>query len=187
MVILGAGESGVGAAILAKAKGYIVFVSDSGKIKDKFKEELNRNAIQWEEEGHSMERILAADEIIKSPGIPNSSKLIKEVRRAGITPICDIEFATRYTDAFLIAVTGSNGKTTTTNLIYHIIKKSGLSVQMAGNIGISLARRVLESPADYYVIELSSFQLEDMVDFRPNIAILLNISKDHLYRYNDCI
>lgn len=185
IVILGAGESGVGAALLAKVKGYNVFVSDSSKIKDKYKQELLKNSIEWEEEGHSLKRILAADEIIKSPGIPNESSLIKKIRKTGIVPICDVEFAARYTSAKLIAITGSNGKTTSTHLIYHMLKEAGLSVEMAGNVGISLARRVLEAPADYYVIELSSFQLEDMYAFKADIAILLNITKDHLDRYND--
>lgn len=185
IVILGAGESGVGAALLAKMKGYSVFVSDAGKVKDKYKHELLKNSIEWEEEGHSVKRILAADEVVKSPGIPNSSSLIKKIRNAGLKPISDVEFAARYTKAKLIAITGSNGKTTSTHLIYHMLKEAGLQVEMAGNVGISLARRVLESPADYYVIELSSFQLEDMYEFKADVAILLNITKDHLDRYND--
>ena len=184
IVILGAGESGVGAALLAKAKGFTVFVSDSGKIKENYQKELEENNIEFEGEGHSMERILSADEIIKSPGIPNSSALIQGIRKAGLLPICEIEFAARYTQAKLIAITGSNGKTTTTHLLHHVLEKGGLSVEMGGNMGVSLARRVLQSPADYYVIELSSFQLEDMYEFKADIAILLNIIPDHLDRYN---
>ena len=187
IVILGAGESGVGAALLAKAKGYDVFVSDAGKIKDKYKTELEENAIAWEEGGHTMSKVLSADEIIKSPGIPNSSALIKEIHKVGLKPICDIEFAARYTSAKLIAITGSNGKTTTTHLIHHVFEGGGLKVEMAGNVGISLARSVIKDEADYYIIELSSFQLEDMYDFKADIAILLNITPDHLDRYNESI
>lgn len=187
IVILGAGESGVGAALLAQAKGCAVFVSDAGKIKDKYKTELTENQIEWEEGGHTMAKVLSADEVIKSPGIPNSSKLIKEILKAGLRPICDVEFAARYTSAKLIAITGSNGKTTTTYLIHHVFKGGGLSVEMAGNVGVSLARRVIKDEADFYIIELSSFQLEDMYDFKADIAVLLNITPDHLDRYNDSI
>jgi len=187
IVILGAGESGVGAALLAKAKGYAVFVSDAGKIKDKYKVELTNNQIDWEEGGHTMTHVLSADEIIKSPGIPNSSALIQEVLKTGLRPISDIEFAARYTAAKLIAITGSNGKTTTTHLVHHVLNSGGLAVEMAGNVGVSFARNVIEDKADYYVIELSSFQLEDMYDFKADIAILLNITPDHLDRYNDSI
>ncbi|HLW30185.1 MAG TPA: UDP-N-acetylmuramoyl-L-alanine--D-glutamate ligase [Brumimicrobium sp.] len=187
IVILGAGESGVGAALLAKAKGYVVFVSDAGKIKEKYKIELDNNKIDWEEGKHTMERILSADEIIKSPGIPNSSKLIKEIKQEGLTPICDIEFAARYTHAKLIAITGSNGKTTTTHLVHHVLESGGLAVEMAGNVGVSFARSVIEDKSDFYVIELSSFQLEDMYDFKADIAILLNITPDHLDRYNESV
>ena len=187
IVILGAGESGVGAALLAKAKGYDVFVSDAGKIKDKFKTELEENGIAYEEGGHTMSKVLSADEIIKSPGIPNSSSLIKEIHKVGLKPICDIEFAARYTSAKLIAITGSNGKTTTTHLVHHVLKGGGLKVEMAGNVGISFARSLIKDEADYYVIELSSFQLEDMYDFKADISILLNITPDHLDRYNESI
>ncbi|HLV43036.1 MAG TPA: UDP-N-acetylmuramoyl-L-alanine--D-glutamate ligase [Brumimicrobium sp.] len=187
IVILGAGESGVGAALLAKAKGYAVFVSDAGKIKEKYKAELDSNAIEWEEGKHSKERILAADEVIKSPGIPNSSALIQEIKKNGLIPICDIEFAARYTSAKLIAITGSNGKTTSTYLVHHLMEGGGLNVEKAGNVGVSLARSVLEDKADFYVIELSSFQLEDMYEFKADIAILLNITPDHLDRYNESI
>ncbi|PWH85868.1 UDP-N-acetylmuramoyl-L-alanine--D-glutamate ligase [Brumimicrobium oceani] len=187
IVILGAGESGVGAALLAKFKGYNVFVSDAGKIKDKYKTELDENAIAWEEGGHSMEKVLSADEIIKSPGIPNSSALIKEIRKVGLRPICDIEFAARYTTAKLIAITGSNGKTTTTYLVHHVLKGGGLLAEMAGNVGVSFARSIIKDEADYYVLELSSFQLEDMYEFKADIAVLLNITPDHLDRYNESI
>ncbi len=187
IVILGAGESGVGAALLAKAKDFDVFVSDSGMIKDNFKKELIENNLAFEENGHTMERILSANEIIKSPGIPNSSALIKEVRSKGLVPINEVEFASRYTSSKLIAITGSNGKTTTTHLLHHVLKKGGLSVEMGGNIGVSMSRKILKSKADYYVIELSSFQLEDMYDFKADIAILLNIVPDHLDRYNGSI
>ncbi|PKR79837.1 UDP-N-acetylmuramoyl-L-alanine--D-glutamate ligase [Brumimicrobium salinarum] len=187
IVVLGAGESGVGAAILAKAKGFDVFVSDAGIIKPNFKDELNEHAIPWEEGGHTMSRILNADEVIKSPGIPNSSELIQQIRANGVIPICDIEFAARYTNAKLIAITGSNGKTTTTHLVHHVLKAGELAVEMAGNVGVSFARCVLENRADFYVLELSSFQLEDMYDFKADIAILLNITPDHLDRYNDNI
>src|SRR5690554_2790691 len=187
IVILGAGESGVGAALLAKAKGYAVFVSDAGKIKDKYKVELTNNQIDWEEGGHTMTHVLSADEIIKSPGIPNSSALIQEVLKTGLRPISDIEFAARYTAAKLIAITGSNGKTTTTHLVHHVLNSGGLAVEMAGNVGVSFGRNVIEDKADYYVIELSFFPMEDMDDFKADIAILLNITPDHLDRYNDSI
>lgn len=183
-VILGAGESGVGAALFAKKQGFSVFVSDSGFIKEKYKKELNDNGIEWEENGHTLERIIAADEVIKSPGIPNSSSLIQQLYTNGIIPICEIEFAARYTQAKLIGITGSNGKTTTTNLIYHVLKKAGFSVEMAGNVGVSLCRKMLDSSADYYVIEVSSFQLEDMYKVKFDIAVLLNIVEDHLDRYH---
>lgn len=187
IVILGAGESGVGAALLAKSKGFDVFVSDAGKIKDKHKQELNDNHIEWEENGHTESKILSADEVIKSPGIPNSIQLIQKIRNHGLIPISEVEFAARYTDSKLIAITGSNGKTTVTHLIHHVLNHAGLSVEMAGNVGVSLARRIYEGKADYYVIELSSFQLEDMYEFKADIAILLNITPDHLDRYNDSI
>lgn len=184
IVILGAGESGVGAALLAQSKGFSVFVSDGGTIKEKFRKELIKNAIDWEEDGHTMEALLRADEIIKSPGIPNSSQLIQSLYAADKRPICEIEFAKRFTDAQLIGITGSNGKTTTTNLVYHVLSKAGLSVEMAGNVGISLSRKLLGKPADYYVLEVSSFQLEDIYTCKFDIAVLLNIVEDHLDRYN---
>ncbi len=183
IVILGAGESGTGAAVLAREQGYEVFVSDAGRVRPRFRERLARYDIPWEEGGHTLPEILKADEVIKSPGIPENASVVQEIRKQGIPVIAEIEFAGRYTDSMKICVTGSNGKTTTTNLIYHMMKKAGLRVAMAGNVGPSLAMQVVENPADYYVIELSSFQLDDMYDFRADIAILLNITPDHLDRY----
>lgn len=185
VVVLGAGESGTGAAILAKKKGLDVFVSDSSKIKEYYKNELNSRSIEWEESGHDVERILLADEVIKSPGISNSTPIIVKLREIGRPVISEIEFAGRYTDAKMVCVTGSNGKTTTTSLIYHIFKMAGLNVGLAGNIGSSLAWQVADSRCDYYVIELSSFQLDNMFDFKADIAVLMNITPDHLDRYNN--
>jgi UDP-N-acetylmuramoylalanine--D-glutamate ligase len=183
IVVLGAGESGVGAAILAKTKGFTVFVSDAGKIKQQFRDELNSEGIEWEEGGHS-NKIQKADLVIKSPGIPNTAATIQNYKQRNIPVIGEIEFAARYTKAKLIAITGSNGKTTTTHLTHHVLKKGGLNVEMAGNMGESLARKVLtDSQPDVFVIELSSFQLEDMYDFRADISIMLNITPDHLDRY----
>lgn len=187
IVILGAAESGVGAAILALKKGFDVFVSDMGAIKDNYKEMLNEKSIQWEEGKHTEELILNATEIIKSPGIPDNAPMIKKVKDAGIPIISEIEFAARYTNAKMICITGSNGKTTTTTLIYHIFKAAGYNVGLAGNIGKSMALQVAEENYDYYVIELSSFQLDNMYQFRANIAILLNITPDHLDRYDNCM
>ena len=184
IVILGAGESGAGAAVLAKKKGFDVFVSDMSVIKDIYKELLVSKNIQWEEEHHTEELILNADEVIKSPGIPNDAPMILKLKAKGIPVISEIEFAGRYTNAKMICITGSNGKTTTTSLIYHIFKSSGLNVWLAGNIGQSLALQVAECNYDYYVIELSSFQLDNMYDFRANIAVLMNITPDHLDRYD---
>lgn len=183
IVVLGAGESGTGAAILAKEKGYHVFVSDASTIKEAYKSELNTLKIPWEEGQHTTSLILEADEIVKSPGIPNSIPLLKAAKERGITIISEIEFAGRYTDAKMICITGSNGKTTTTSLLYHILKESGLKVGVAGNIGYSLARQILKEECDYYVVELSSFQLDNMYQFKADIAILLNITPDHLDRY----
>src|SRR5574344_1865129 len=183
IVILGAGESGVGAAILAQKKGFDVFVSDMSNIKTSYKDQLDEKGIRWEEGHHSKELILNADEIIKSPGIPNNAPIIEEIKAKGIHIISEIEFAGRYTDATMICITGSNGKTTTTSLIYHIFKMAGLNVGLAGNIGQSLALQVAENNFDYYVIELSSFQLDNMYDFKADIAVLLNITPDHLDRY----
>ena len=184
IVILGAGESGAGAAVLAKKEGFDVFVSDMSKIAPRYQEMLNSRQIAWEEGRHSEELILNADEIIKSPGIPDTAPMMKKVLEHKIPVISEIEFAGRYTDSKMICITGSNGKTTTTSLIYHIFKDAGYDVGLAGNIGNSLALQVAEEPHKYYVIELSSFQLDNMYDFRANIAILLNITPDHLDRYN---
>ena len=184
IVILGAGESGTGAAVLAQKKGFETFVSDASLIKDKYKQMLDERNIPWEEGGHTEELILNADEAIKSPGIPNDAPLILKLKAKGIPVISEIEFAGRYTDAKMICITGSNGKTTTTSLIYHIFKKAGLNVGLAGNIGQSLAYQVAECNYDYYVIELSSFQLDNMYKFHANIAVLMNITPDHLDRYN---
>ena len=183
-VILGAGESGIGAAILAKKMGWNVFVSDFGKIKDSFKAELNKRGFEWEEDQHSEERILNAEIVIKSPGIPDNAPLIKKLIEKGIPVISEIEFAGYYKKAKTICITGSNGKTTTTLLIHHILKKAGVNVGLAGNVGQSLAKQVAEENFDWYVIELSSFQLDGMYSFKADISILLNITPDHLDRYN---
>jgi len=183
IVILGAGESGTGAALLAKAKGYEVFVSDKGEIKDKYKEILKKENIPFEEGKHDEETILNSILVIKSPGIPDKIDLVKRIKAANIDVISEIEFATRYSKAKFIAITGSNGKTTTTLLTYHLLKKLGMNVGLAGNIGESLAKQVLEDKYDYYVLELSSFQLDGMYRFKAHIAILLNITPDHLDRY----
>ena len=184
IIILGGGESGVGSAILAQAKGFDVFLSDNGPLKDKYKAELDKYGIPYEENGHTDDLILAASTIIKSPGIPNTNPLVKEAAEKGIPIISEIEFAGRYTDAKMICITGSNGKTTTTSLLYHILQSAGLNVGLGGNIGQSFARQVAEKNFDYYILELSSFQLDNMYDFRANIAILLNITPDHLDRYD---
>lgn len=187
IVILGAGESGAGAAVLAKKEGFDVFVSDMSEIHDKYKALLDKHGIDWEEGHHTEEKILNADEIIKSPGIPFEAPMIRKVIARGIHIISEIEFAGRYTHSKMICITGSNGKTTTTSLIYHIFKKAGYDAGLAGNIGKSLALQVAEDPHEYYIIELSSFQLDNMYDFRANIAILLNITPDHLDRYQNCM
>ena len=184
IVVLGAAESGAGAAVLAKAKGFDVFVSDMSKIKDKYKDQLNQHEIVWEEGHHTEELILNADEVIKSPGIPENAPMILKLKEKGTPIISEIEFAGRYTDAKMICITGSNGKTTTTSLIYHILKNAGYNVGLAGNIGRSLALQVAEEHFDYYVIELSSFQLDNMYDFKADIAVLMNITPDHLDRYD---
>ncbi|WP_300725600.1 UDP-N-acetylmuramoyl-L-alanine--D-glutamate ligase [uncultured Bacteroides sp.] len=183
IVILGAGESGAGAAVLAQKKGFDTFVSDMSLIKDKYKNMLNERGIPWEEGKHTEELILNADEVIKSPGIPNDAPMILKLKAQGTPIISEIEFAGRYTNAKMICITGSNGKTTTTSLVYHIFKKAGLNVGLAGNIGQSLAYQVAECNYDYYVIELSSFQLDNMYKFHANIAVLMNITPDHLDRY----
>ena len=184
IVILGAGESGAGAAVLAQKEGFEVFVSDLSKINEKYKKLMNDHHIEWEEGQHTEEKILNADEIIKSPGIPDTAPMIAKIKEKEIPIISEIEFAGRYTDSKMICITGSNGKTTTTSLIYHIFKKAGYDAGLAGNIGNSLALQVAEDPHEYYIIELSSFQLDNMYDFRANIAILLNITPDHLDRYD---
>ena len=185
IVILGAGESGAGAAVLAKKQGFDTFVSDMSAIKENYKAILNDRGIAWEEKKHTEELILKADEVIKSPGIPNEAPIIQKLKGLGTPIISEIEFAGRYTNAKMICITGSNGKTTTTSLIYHIFKKAGLNVGLAGNIGQSLAYQVAEYDYDYYVIELSSFQLDNMYEFHANIAVLMNITPDHLDRYDN--
>ena len=184
---MGAGESGAGAAVLAKKEGFDVFVSDMGPIKDKYKELMDSHGIEWEEKHHTEEKILSADEIIKSPGIPKEAPMVRKAVAKGIHIISEIEFAGRYTHSKMVCITGSNGKTTTTSLIYHIFRAAGYDAGLAGNIGRSLALQVAEDPHEYYIIELSSFQLDNMYDFRANIAILLNITPDHLDRYDNCM
>ena len=184
LVILGGGESGVGTAILGKKKGYDVFVSDFGKIKETYKEVLTINGISWEDEKHSEELILNADVVMKSPGIPEKAPIVKKLIDLGIPVISEIEFAVQFTDAVTVGITGSNGKTTTTLLTYHLLKQGGLNVGLAGNIGKSFAWQVAENKHDVYVLELSSFQLDGIVDYKPHIAIITNLSPDHLDRYN---
>ena len=184
IAILGGGESGVGAAILAQKKGFSVFLSDSGKIKKKYTEVLSNYKIAFEEEQHSTERILNAGLVVKSPGIPEKAPLIQQLLKTGVPVISEIEFAGRYNTAKTICITGSNGKTTTTLLTYHILKNAGLNVGLAGNVGKSFAWQVAEEKHDVYVIELSSFQLDGMYDFRADVAVLMNITPDHLDRYN---
>lgn len=184
LVVLGAAESGVGAAILAQKQGYEVFVSDMGNIKPRYKQMLNEHYIAWEEGHHTETEVLTADEVVKSPGIPETAPMVAKLIAKGTPILSEIEFAGRYTHARMVCITGSNGKTTTTSLIYHILKKAGEDVGLAGNIGHSLALQVAEAPHSTYVIELSSFQLDNMYKFRANIAVLLNITPDHLDRYD---
>jgi len=185
LVILGGGESGIGAALLAKQKGYKVFLSDGGLLNEKYKKELIDNNIEFEEGGHTEEKILSAGEIVKSPGIPEKNELVKKIRQKGIPVISEIELAYRYAgESKIVAITGSNGKTTTTSLIYHICKVAELDCALVGNIGFSFARQVAEDPKPLYVVEISSFQLDDIKHFRPHIAVLLNITEDHLDRYD---
>ena len=185
LVILGGGESGVGAALLAQQQGYDVFLSDGGNLKDHYRTELQQHQIPFEEGQHSVEKILSADEIVKSPGIGEKNELVKQIRQKGISVISEIELAFRYKgDSKIVAITGSNGKTTTTALIYHICKNAGLDAALVGNIGYSFARQVSEKPSALYVLEISSFQLDDIKTFRPHIAVLLNITEDHLDRYD---
>ena len=183
LVILGGGESGVGTAILGKKKGYDVFVSDYGKIKQDYKDVLINNDIEWEEETHTEAKILNADVVMKSPGIPDKVAIVKKLQERNISVISEIEFAAPFTKAITIGITGSNGKTTTTMLTYHLLKSGGLNVGLGGNIGKSFAWQVAEDNFDYYVLELSSFQLDGIINYKPHIAILANISPDHLDRY----
>jgi UDP-N-acetylmuramoylalanine--D-glutamate ligase len=184
IVILGAGESGAGSAVLALKHGFDVFVSDKGEIKEKYREMLDSHKIRWEEGKHTESEILVADEVIKSPGIPEDAPIVLKIKEKKIPVISEIEFAGRYARGKKICVTGSNGKTTVTNLIYHILKKAGMNAAMTGNVGNSFAMAVADNSYDYYVIELSSFQLDGMYDFRADIAVLMNITPDHLDRYD---
>ena len=184
LVILGGGESGVGTAILGKQKGWEVFLSDKGSLKPHYRETLNKEGIQWEEGTHTEEKILSADVIMKSPGIPDKAPIIKKAHEKGIAVISEIEFASQYTDSLIVGITGSNGKTTTTLLTYHIFKEAGLQVGLGGNIGYSFAELVATENPPYYVLEISSFQLDGIEHFAPHIAVLLNITPDHLDRYD---
>lgn len=184
LVVLGGGESGIGAAILGKVKGMEVFLSDMGTISDKYRAMLDAEAIEWEDGSHSEDRILMADEVVKSPGIPPKAPIMQRIASKNIPVISEIELASRYTDAKMVCITGSNGKTTTTLLIYHILQEAGLNVGLAGNVGRSLALQVAREHHDVYVIELSSFQLENMYDFKANVAVMLNITPDHMDRYD---
>lgn len=184
IVILGSGESGTGAAILAKRKGYDVFVSDKGKIKETYKKKLDAEKISYEEEQHTYDRIFSADEIIKSPGVLEKFEVMKKVRKKNIPVIGEIEFAWRYCDGKIVAITGSNGKSTCTSLTYHLLQKAGLNVALGGNIGKSFAELIANGRHEYYVLEISNYQLDDAVTFKPDIAVLLNITPDHLDSYN---
>ena len=185
LIILGGGESGVGAAVLAKKEGYDVFLSDGGALKEAYRNELEQNDIKWEEGGHTEEKVLSADEIVKSPGIPEKNELVKKIRAQGIPIISEIELAYRHAgNSTIIAITGSNGKTTTTSLINHICITGELDAALVGNIGESFARQVAIDPKPFYVVEISSFQLDDIDQFRPHIAVLTNITEDHLDRYD---
>ena len=184
IVVLGAAESGVGAAVLAQKQGYDVFVSDLGKINDDYKKQLQQRNINFEEGKHSDDFILNATEVVKSPGIPDNADIVKKISAKQIPVLSEIEFACRYTNAKMICITGTNGKTTTTLLTHHILQKAGINVGLAGNVGKSFAMQVAEESFDHYVLELSSFQLDNMYKFRANIAILLNITPDHLDRYD---
>ncbi len=184
LVILGGGESGVGTAILGLKKGFEVFVSDFGKIKEKYKQVLINNGIEWEDEGHSEEKILSADIVMKSPGIPDKAPIIKKLHEKGVKVISEIEFAAKYTKATIVGITGSNGKTTTASLTYELLKNGGLNVALGGNIGKSFAEQVSEEKYENFVLELSSFQLDGIETFAPHIAVLTNLSPDHLDRYD---
>ena len=183
LAILGAGESGAGTALLAKKQGYEVFVSDMGTIKQKYKDILSANNIEWEEGKHSAERILDADEVVKSPGIPDTAPMVAALIEKGTPILAELEFAQRYSRGKFICITGSNGKTTTTTLIYYIMQRTGVDVGLAGNIGRSFAMQVAEGDHDWYVLEISSFQLDNMFDFKADISVLMNITPDHLDRY----
>ncbi|TNJ44712.1 UDP-N-acetylmuramoyl-L-alanine--D-glutamate ligase [Tamlana fucoidanivorans] len=183
LVVLGGGESGVGTALLGKAKGYDVFVSDKGTIKENYKQVLIHNEIEWEDENHTISRILNTDVVMKSPGIPDKVALVKQIREQGITVVSEIEFASHFTDATIIGITGSNGKTTTATLTHHLLNTE-LNVGLAGNIGDSFAKQILEHDYENYVLEISSFQLDDIKDFKPKVAVITNITPDHLDRYN---
>ena len=183
IIVLGGGESGVGAALLAKSKGFDVFLSDQGTLKEAFKKTLSDHNIRFEEGQHTLEEILSGNEVIISPGIPEKNEVVKKIKEQHIPLISEIEFAVRYTSAKIIAITGSNGKTTTTLLTYHLLKEAGYQVGLAGNIGQSFAKQVLENNHEYYVLEISSFQLDRCISFSPDVAILLNITPDHLDRY----
>lgn len=188
IVVLGAGESGVGAAVLCRRRGISVFVSDYGKIADKYRRELEAEGIPYEEGRHTSELILGAREVVKSPGIPHTAPIVRAIREAGIPIISEIELAGRYTTSRMIGITGSNGKTTTTMWLYHILQTAGFRVGLAGNVGFSLARQVIApDQPDYYVVELSSFQLDDMYDFHVHVALVMNITPDHLDRYGDSL
>ncbi len=184
VVVLGGGESGCGAAYLAKKKGLEVFLSDKSAIKDNYKKFLEENEIEFEEGSHNEERILGADWVVKSPGIPKKADIVTKIHQNGIRLSSEIEFAAEFTNAKIIAITGSNGKTTTTSLLYHILKNDGFNVGLGGNIGFSFAKQVADDHRDYYVLEVSSFQLDDIQNFRPYISLLLNLSQDHLDQYN---
>ncbi len=185
ITILGAGESGFGAAMLAHLKGFNVFVSDSNKIKEERKSEMTKKSIMFEEENHSFDKIKLSDFVIKSPGISNSSEIISKIKSSGIPIVSEIEFASNYSNSFKICITGTNGKTTTTKLIYHILKRAGLDVGLAGNIGDSFSKMLLSGDKDIYVLEISSFQLDDIKKFRPDISVITNIIEDHLDRYEN--
>jgi UDP-N-acetylmuramoylalanine--D-glutamate ligase len=184
LVILGAGESGFGTAVLGMKQGYEVFVSDGGKVKDVYRKQLHESKIEFEEGKHSEEKILNADLVMKSPGIPDKAEMVKKIRKQGIKIVSEIEFASWFTNAEIVGITGANGKTTTTALTYHLLKQGGMNVGLGGNIGKSFALQVANENHDYYVLEISSFQLDDIQTFRPNVAVLTNITPDHLDRYN---
>lgn len=184
LVVLGGGESGVGTALLGKKEGYEVFLSDFGKIKEKYKDVLIQNQIEWEDQKHTEEKILDADVVMKSPGIPDKAPIVKKLKEKGVEVISEIEFASRFSKAYTVAITGSNGKTTTTMLTHHLLKSAELNVGLAGNIGDSYAEQVANGNYDGYVLELSSFQLDGIKDYAPHIAIITNLSPDHLDRYD---